>query len=560
MNPQWPSFLSYRIRKTEAGNPLPAVLMMLLALLLSAAGVKAQNGIDFDAKRISIALSTEPPSLNTLRATDNISFQVLEHLQEGLLRIGPSGELMPGMAQSWDLSGDQALFYLRPDALWSDGVPVTAHDFVFAWQRVVDPVTASPYASILYAVRNAEAINNGSLPATALGVSARDDHTLVVELEQPTAYFLQLMPFVTFFPVREDFYQAQAQRYAADTDNMIFNGPYKLAQWVHGASLRLEKNPLYWNRDAVAIKVIDIPYITPDQNAVFNLFRNGSLAMVSSLDRQSLDSAIDNRMRIRSTPGNALVFQSLNHRAGRLTANLNFRRALQAAYDNEELVYKVLGIPGTIPGISLFPSYLRGVSDRFRVEYPLKAPAFDPAQAQLWLALARTEMAVEQWPTLVLLCDDSPSSLLTAQYLQSTYRKHLGLDLVIDAQTFKQRLAKMQAGAFDISLAAWYPDYEDPMTFADLFASWNSNNRGRYVSAEYDALLREARASADTATRMATMARIQEIIAEEVVILPDYERTTSFVSGPGLEGVQFKATGGSPIFLYATLREPSSPP
>ena len=174
-------------------------------------------------------MAEEPPQLDSTRATDQVSNFVLGHVMEGLTRYGKTGEIVPGVAESWELGETRAIFHLRADARWADGSPVTAHDFVFAWRTAVDPKTASEYAFILYPVKNAEAIGQGKLPTSALGVRARDDRTLEVELERPTGIFLGLTAFSTYLPLKEAFYRARPGRYAADAEDLLSNGPFVLA-------------------------------------------------------------------------------------------------------------------------------------------------------------------------------------------------------------------------------------------------------------------------------------------------------------------------------------------
>ena len=193
-------------------------------------------------------MASEPPQLDSTRATDQVSGFVLGHVMESLLRRGPGTTLLPGVAQTWEITPTGATFRLRDNARWSDGQPVTARDFVFAWRKIVDPANASEYAFFLYPLKNAEAINRGELPIESLGVRAVDDRTLVVDFERPTPYFDKLVVYATYGPVRQDFYESRNGRYGADADTMLYNGPFRITTWVHGAHLRLEKNPYYWDR------------------------------------------------------------------------------------------------------------------------------------------------------------------------------------------------------------------------------------------------------------------------------------------------------------------------
>lgn len=515
------------------------------------------GGVDATTRTITLSLDDEPPQLDSTRTTDQVSFLVLGHIMEGLLRYDEHGRIAPGVAERHELLADGATFHLRADARWSDGKPVTAHDFVFAWRTVVDPKTASEYAFIMYTVRNGEAINKGELPVTELGVRAIDARTLEVTFERPVPYFDKLMAFAIFFPIREDFYLAQQGRYGADAENLLFNGPFTLTRWVHAAHIRMEKNPGYWQHDRIRLDVIDAPYFTRDANAILNLFRDGRIAW-ASLSADTLPIALEQRMRIRPELTGSMYFLELNQRAGRLTANLRLRRALQLAFDPGELVYKVIQIPGNLPAVSLFPSTTRGVNGRFHDEYPPPAHRVDVAQARRELAAALQELGLETLPPLTLLTSDTPSATKQAEYFQNLYKRTLGIDLRIDQQVFKQRLAKMTNGDFDIVAAGWGPDYDDPLTFADLFASWNLNNRGRHVSPELDAAVRRAQDSSDPTVRARAFADVQRLLYEEVAIIVNYEQGKVFVEDPRLRGVTRRPVGHSPDYTYAYIAPPGS--
>jgi len=210
-----------------------------------AGGARVSKGIDAETGTVTLALADEPPQLDSTRSTDTISGMVLGHVTEGLIKNDESGKLAPGVAERWEITDTSATFWLRPDARWSDGKPVTAHDFVFAWRKTVDPKTASEYATIFFAIRNAEAINKGQAPVSSLGVRAEGDRILRVDLVRPVAYFDKLMVFKSFNPIREDFFNATRGRYGADVDKLLYNGPFKITRWVHGAQLRMEKNEFY---------------------------------------------------------------------------------------------------------------------------------------------------------------------------------------------------------------------------------------------------------------------------------------------------------------------------
>ncbi len=510
------------------------------------------TSVNFEKQAITIALSQEPPQLNSMKATDQVSLTILPHVMEGLVRYDRRGNIIPGVAERWELDGKGATFWLRKNAVWSDGKPVTADDFVFAWQNALDPKTASEYAFILYPIKNGEKVSAGELPPTALGVQAVDDYTLKLEFERPISYFLKLAAFSTYFPVRRDFFEIKGDQYAADADDLLYNGPFRLVEWKHSASLKMVKNQTYWDKDKIILNEINADYITEDTRARLNLFLDGKIVH-TRLDGETYKDALTQRIRIRSFSTGSVYFVEYNHRPGRVTGNLNLRRAIQHAFDPDEFVNKVLATPGNLPGRSLFPVWLHGVNGKFRQEYPAPVSEVNIEKAREFLDKAKAELKVDKIPPLVLLVGNSPTATKQAEYMQGLLKAKLDIDIRIDVQTFKQRLAKMTSGEFDLVAAGWGPDFDDIMTFGDLFTSWNLNNRGRYSNPEYDQLIRTAMNSLDPEVRMNAMARIQEILFEDAVVLPQYEQGVIYLMHPKIRGVVRRVVGADPDYTYARV-------
>ena len=532
--------------------------VLLMALLswaseLSGAG-GAGEAVDPATGTITLALSTEPPQLDSTRATDMVSGQILGHVMEGLVRYDEFNRIVPGVAERWKIAESEAVFHLRGDSRWSDGSPVTAHDFVFAWRKALAPATASEYAFILYPIKNARAVNEGELPVTAFGATAVDDHTLAVQLERPIGYFDKLVAFPTYYPIKQDFYEGRDGRYGADAVDLLYNGPFVIERWVHGAQLRMSRNDAYWDRDRIRLNAIDYAYITSDVNATLNLYKDGKVA-IAGLDAETLHDALEQRWKLERFNDGSVFFIEFNHRPSRLTSNRNLRKAIQFVVDPAELVYKVIKLPGNTPGESLFPVWLKGVDGYFRQEYPAPQHRVDFARAREYLARAKQELGLDPLPPLIFLSGDNPAANKQSEYFQEVFASRLGIEVKIDRQIFKQRLAKMTAGEFDMVLAGWGPDYADPLTFGDLFASWNKNNRGAYVSPELDAWVEVAQSSLVPAVRMRAFDEIQKIIYDDAVILPNYERGSVFVRNPQLKGVVRRAVGTDPDYTGAYITD-----
>ncbi|MBP8030037.1 MAG: peptide ABC transporter substrate-binding protein [Pseudomonadales bacterium] len=504
------------------------------------------HALDTDTHTVQLALSTEPPNLNSLTSTDSVSFFVLLHTQEGLLSYGDNDTLVGGVAESWQMDGTQVSFTLRDNARWSDGKPVTAQDFLFAWRTALDRATASNYAFILYPIKNAEKVHRGELPPTALGVYADDDRHLRIELEQPTAYFLSLTTFATYYPLREDFYRKQQGRYAADADKLLYNGAFILSQWTHGASLVMEKNPQYWNAANTKLNSIRIPHITNDANTLFNLFQSSEIAF-TELSRETLPQALQQRLYIQSFLNGMLNYMEFNFREESPLRNHALREAISLVIDRQSLVNKVIAAPGTRPTAHFFPAWLPGLAPTANA-----IPAPDIGRAITALHTAEKELGM-QVPPLTLLIYDTPSAVRQAEYLQRVLQQTLGIQLIIDKQIFKQKLAKLNSGDFDLALSAWGPDYNDPMTFADLLVSSNANNHGRYRNEKYDNLVMQAATLPPGAARTDTFAAMQTIIQQDIAVLPLTEPGIIYVQNRQLQNVKRSRFGGDPDFRHAYI-------
>ncbi len=547
----------------------PLLLLFFLAILfffsllwalnsitqLVSSQTAANEAVNWSNQSITIAIAEEPPQLNNSLSTDQSSGMILGHVMEGLLRFSDKGSIEGGIAEKWEVTASKATFWIRKDARWSDGSAILAKDFVFSWKTALLPETASEYAFLLYTIKNGRAVNEGLRPATELGLSAPEPRKLVVELERPVAYFDKLMTFPTYFPIQEEFYSQRPERFGADAKDLIYSGPFTIKSWIHGARLLLEKNPFYWDRDNVQLNQINVGYITQDASARLNFFQDGKIAL-TDLTADNLDTAMKNRWSIKESQDGALFFLEFNHREGRLTNNLYFRKALQHTIDMDELVYNVTKLPGYLPGKSIFPVWLYGVNQSLRKEHPAPEVELNVAIAKQYLKQAQEELGITNWPDFVLLTGDTPTANTQSEWLQGVLKNKLGLNIKIDKQIFKQRLAKMTSGEFDMVMAGWGPDYDDPLTFGDLFASWNLNNRGRYTSLEMDNAIEIAQSSTNPRDRTNAFNTIQQIIFDDAVILPMYERGSTYVIHPQLKNVKRRVLGASTDYTKAYVTSP----
>jgi oligopeptide transport system substrate-binding protein len=316
--------------------------------------------------------------------------------------------------------------------------------------------------------------------------------------------------------------------------------------------MTLTKNPHYWNRASVHLRTIEIPYMGIDPVSAYSLFRSGDIA-VTIVENEGLDDALRRGFPLVKHRTGALFYFEFNQADGRITANRALRKAIQALLDPVAMAQRVVGLPGLLPTESLFPHWLQGERARFRDEYPPQPPARGLHVARQWLQTAQRELGVTKIPRLTLLTREDPRAAKEAQYLQQLLARGLGIDVRIDRQDTKQRYAKMARGEFDIVHTGWGPDYDDPMTFADVFASWNENNRGRYRNPEYDRLVELANRSSDNAERMRAFGRLQALLIEDAPILPLYENSKLYLEHPQLSGVAHTIFGVDPDYRFARV-------
>ncbi len=533
------------LRLIQAAKLTLAGLALAFMMLESRAAA-----VDFERQAITVALTQEPPNINSMQTTDIVSYFIIGHVNEGLLRYDQRGRIAPGVAQSWQEEPGKITFHLRDDALWSDGSQVTAHDFVFAWRQVSDPASAAPFAAIMHPIMNAELVQSGQVPVAALGVEAIDDLTLEVRLQRNCGYCLSLMTHATFFPVNEAFYQQRPTSYGAEVADLLYNGPFKLTRWTHGSALTLVKNERYWNRDQIILNEINVAYITEDNRTRLNLFRDGSIAL-ARLGAETVRDASEQGLRLRTFVSGGVAYVWFNHRPERVTANRKVRKAVQLVFDSDTFVNRVIAIPGYKPTDTFFPSWLNGVNSKFRDEYPPVPVSPDPVAARRLIEEVRQEMG--SMPEMTLLTVTSPTGSKVAEYFQGLLRQNLGVDIKVDQQTFKQYLEKARNGQFDLVMSSWYPDFDDIVTYADLMASWNPNNRGRYFNPEYDQWFSVLRESADMKTRMQAGAELQRIIIDDVPLLPTAETGSAYLQHAKLKGVIRRVIGQDPDYTFARV-------
>ncbi|MBO9128152.1 peptide ABC transporter substrate-binding protein [Bacillus sp. 165] len=515
-----------------------------------------KSGALADKQVLNLLETSEIPSMDTSKSTDSVSFKVFVNSMEGLYRLDKDNKPTPGMAEKVDISEDQKTytFHLR-DAKWSNGEPVTAQDFVFAWRRAVDPVTASEYAFILGDVKNAVKVNNKELPLDQLGVTAQDDKTLVVELEHPVPYFLELTSFPTFFPLKEKYVTEKGDKYALEADSVLYNGPFVMNDWKHEQSYQLTKNPNYWDKDAVKLEEINVNIVKDTATGV-NLYETGDADRVT-LTAEFVDK-YKSSPEYKTYQDPRLFFIRFNEKDP-VFGNQKVRKAIDLAYDKEGIANVILN-DGSLAAYSLVPkNFVKGPDGKdFRAgngDFNHGKDNVENAQ-KLW-AEAKKELGKDQI-TVEMLNYDSDSAKKIGEYIKEQLEKNLdGLTITIKQQPFKQKLDLEKSLDYQFSFSGWGPDYPDPMTFVDMFITESPFNEMAYSNPKYDELVKAAKGDllTDLPARWKALQDAEKILFDDAAISPVYQRGVAVIEKPYVKGIAKHTFGGDYSYKWAYINK-----
>jgi oligopeptide transport system substrate-binding protein len=476
-------------------------------------------------------ISGEPSSLDPAAAADNFSSQVIQDLYEGLTRESSSGEVVPGVASSWDVdpTGTKYTFYLRPDARWSNGKRVMASEFVASWQRVLDPKEGSPVSSELRLLKGAAAIISGKLPPTSLGVVAQGGDVLIVNLEQPAPYFPQVLAHSAAFPIYSDL---TARSHVAMS--WVSNGPFTLSTWLPGTTIELKRNAEYWDSANVHLDRVDYQ-IAPDQNSQFAAYRAGQLDMTDTVPPNAIETLRkEHPQELVIAPLLATAYYGLNLEAHLLKGNLKLRKALSMAIDRRRLVASLA--LGQIPAFGLVPpGTWNYVPQRWTWESLVDADRILEAR-RLYAEAGFTRNAPLR---LRLLFNSSPSIKQTAIMVAAMWKQELGVDTVLSGEEFRVFLeSRHDRQKWDVVRLAWTADYDDASSFLDILRANSSNNGTGYSNPLFDKLMDEAAKTSDPDTRRGFLADAERSMLEDYPIIPLYYFVSKRLVKPYVLGVK----------------------
>jgi oligopeptide transport system substrate-binding protein len=503
-----------------------AITLFALALMAAACSPAAPQG-----PYLNRGNGGEPKSLDPHHIDGTWEANIEGDLFVGLTTEDPAGNPIPGAATGWETSPDGLTwtFHIRK-AVWSDGVPVTAQDFVFAWERLLEPKNAAPYAYNMWVVKNARAISDGKLPPSALGVSAPDSRTFIVRLEHPAAYLPQLLMHQTAYPVPRHLVVKLGDAWSRQ-HNIVTNGPYVVKEWVPNDHVTLAKNPRFY--DAAHVRIATVRYFdTTDSQAALMEFRGRQLDTQNPYPALSIDW-----MRahipgaIRGAPYMGIDYIAINVLHKPLD-DVRIREALNLAYNREVITGKIRRI-GELPAYDMIPPGVANYPNTGALDF--KSLPYGACLAKARALMAEAGYGPHRHLHLNYVTSTNPDSRRSAALVQQMLSQ-IYIDMTIRSVELQVLYSRLQSHDFDIANAVWIADFNDASNFLDLLRTGGGNNYGSYSNPRFDALLDKAQQTVDLKTRGQIMQQAEDIALADYAWVPCYFEVTQDIVQPWVKG------------------------
>lgn len=532
----------------------------------SSAAEEGETATGGSGGTLNMRNTMEPTSLNTLLATYAYDFTPINAMIECLYRDDENDVPQPAGAETVDISDDKLVytFHLREDATWSNGDPVVATDYEFAWQQALNPEVASDYAYMLYFIHNAEPYFNGEVEWSEVGVKVIDEYTLEVTLDNPLPYATDLFAFPTLAPINQKFYEeVGADKYATDAEYFCCNGMYELTEWSHNSQIVFQKREDYWNADAVGPDEIVYKIIT-DSQAGLNSYLSREIDYTDLDSGEVVQQAEAAGFEVGVKPARSSYYLIVNTE-DEFMSNQNLRLALAYSIDKQALVDTVYQndnqpmtsfTPPAIYGAAGAdgPTFQEALLEERGEMYPASGD-LEKAQEYLQAALEELGCTVDEL-NLSIDCADDSLRRNCATFLQEQWRQNLGIEnITVNSMQTKQVAANRQSGDYCMSLGGWSPDYNDAINFLDLWVTDGGNNDSFWGNEEYDNLIAQATAEADVEVRQQYLFDAEEILAAEMPIIPLYWQCQNYSYNKDKIVDGAIITANQTTFYYATLAE-----
>ncbi|MFC5699763.1 peptide ABC transporter substrate-binding protein [Cohnella faecalis] len=488
----------------------------------------------------------EPPALDVSIAESAASFTFLGAISEGLYRLDKDMKPQPALASELPTVSADGLTYtmkLRDGIQWADGTPVTAQDFVYSFKRTLDPATKATYAFVVAWIDGGEEIMNAKTPEAVkaaqdkLGAKALDEKTLEIKLDHPVPFFTSMLAFLNFYPQKQSQIEAAGAQNGTEADKVLGAGPYVLTKWDHEQTIVLEKNPKYWDAANVKINKVTLN-IVKDTATGLNLYETNATDYADIKGDQMKAYEGKSELHIKSE----LVTGYLNFQQTKVPAfaNKKIRQAFGAAIDRAGLVNTVL-MNGSVPSTGYVPNgNSDGNGQEFRkVVGDIEVP-FDAAKAKQLLAEGMAEAGikdVKEFGKLSIIGDDTETGKKLLEFVTSQLKTNLGVDVSAEPLPHAVRLERELGKNYTIVSSLWGADYNDPMTWLDMFINDGPFNTQDWKNDEYTKLVKDAQTELDLAKRSEMLVKAEKILMDDAALYPLYFRSSPFVIKDKVKGL-----------------------
>ncbi|WP_019153238.1 peptide ABC transporter substrate-binding protein [Robertmurraya massiliosenegalensis] len=520
------------------------------------------------AQELTMLESQAIPSMDSVMAQDTVSFTTLNNVNEGLYRLDPNQEVVEGMAEGEpEVSEDGTVYTFKlRDAKWSNGDPVTAHDFVYAWQRAIDPEMASPYGPYMMdgkikgaADITAAAAEKKEYDITTLGVKAVDDKTLEVTLEIPIPYFKSLMAFPTFYPLNQKFVEEQGENYATTADTILYNGPFALTEWDGSTDSEWSyvKNTEYWDADSVKLEKLTWN-VLKDSQAAANAFETGEVDITGKLSSDVVPQYEGDENLVKWLEP-TIFWLKMNQKNSDALKNVNARKAIAQAINKEDFVNGVLANGSIVANYAVPNEFVTNdeTGEDFRAINGNELLPYNVEEAKKSWETALAELGTDT-VELRYLTDDTETAKKSAEYVKNQLETNLpGITITVESVPFSVRLDRENAQDYDLQMAGWGPDYLDPMTFSDLWLTGGGNNKMDYSNEKYDQLIKDAQTTLaqSPVERYEALAEAERILLEEdAAIAPLYQRSSNLLVSDKVDNFTYHLVGPEYSFKWTSVK------
>ena len=527
--------------------------VMTAASVLTACGGNKNDAANSDAPAteattLTVCVGPEPDTIDPALNSASDGGTLINHAFEGLMRLSTDGVTYEeGLAEKVEISEDNLTytFTLRDGLKWSDGSALTANDFVYSWNRAIAPETAADYAYMFECI---EGYADGKLNVTAV-----DEKTLEVKLIAVTPYFLELCAFPTYLPVQQAAVEAGGDAWATDPSTYVVNGPYKLVEWQHDSYMLYEKNENYWDVASLGPDAIRF-VLMEDPNAELSAFETGEVLFVDDCPTEEIEAQKANStFYIEGQLGTYYVSYNVEKEP---LNNPLVRKALTLAIDRQYICDEI-GQAGQVPAGAFVPTGLTD-ADPTKEFREVGGDYYDPTDYEANLELAKAALAEagypngEGLPVLEYLYNEGGSHDVIGQALQDMWGK-IGVQVELVSQEWATFLNTRKNGDYDIARNGWLGDYNDPISFLDMWITDGGNNDAQWSNTDYDALISQIKASSDAAERMQLMHQCEDIIFDDWMLCPIYYYVDIYMLNDSVEGF-YSSPLGYKFFKYASVK------